>query len=49
MLALVAGGVVAYQAISGATAKSVQLDQDVGGNVDEAVQSFKDLVEQNTR
>ena len=49
VLALVAGGVVAYQAITGSTAKSVELNHDVGGNVDEAVQSFKDLVEQNTR
>jgi serine/threonine-protein kinase len=49
VLALVAGGVVAYQAISDATAKSVQLDEDVGGNVNDAVQSFKDLVENNTR
>ena len=43
VLALVAGGVVAYQAITDATAKSVELNEDVGGNVDEAVQSFKDL------
>ena len=49
VLALVAGGVVAYQAIGDATAKTVELNEDVGGNVDEAVQSFKDLVEQNTR
>jgi serine/threonine-protein kinase len=49
VLALIAGGVVAYQAISGATAKSVELNEDVGGRVDEAVQSFKDLVENNTR
>lgn len=49
ILALIGGGVVAYQAISGATEKSVQLDEDVGGNVGDAVQSFKDLVEQNTQ
>ena len=49
VLALVAGGVVAYQAITDATAKSVELNEDVGGNVDEAVQSFKDLIENNTR
>jgi serine/threonine protein kinase len=49
VLALIAGGVVAYQAINGATAKTVELNEDVGGRVDEAVQSFKDLVEQNTR
>jgi hypothetical protein len=49
VLALVAGGVVAYQAITDATAKSVELNEDVGGNVDEAVQSFKDLIESNTR
>jgi eukaryotic-like serine/threonine-protein kinase len=49
VLAVIAGGIVAYQAIDGATQKSVQLNEDVGGNLDEAVQSFKDLVEQNTR
>ena len=43
---LIAGGVVAYQAINGASAKTVELNEDVGGNVDDAVQSFKDLVEQ---
>jgi serine/threonine-protein kinase len=49
VLALVVGGFFAYQAINDATAKSVELNQDVGGNVDEAVQSFKDLIENNTR
>ena len=49
VLALVAGGAVAYQAINDATTKSVQLDEDVGGNVNDAVQSFKDLVENNPR
>ena len=29
--------------------QSVELNEDVGGRVDEAVKSFKDLVEQNTR
>jgi serine/threonine-protein kinase len=46
---VIAGGVFAYQSISDATTKSVQLNEDVGGNVDEAVGSFKDLVEDNTR
>ena len=37
VLALIAGGVFAYQAINGATAKPVELNEDVGGTVDEAV------------
>jgi serine/threonine protein kinase len=45
----IAGGAFAYQAINSGGNKSVQLDQDVGGNVDDAVQSFKDLVDNNTR
>ena len=49
LLALIAGGVAVYVAIDNATTKSVQLNEDVGGSVDDAIQSFKDLVEQNTR
>ena len=46
---LIAGGAFAYQAISGASDKQVQLNEEVGGSVDDAVQSFKDLVDDNTR
>jgi serine/threonine protein kinase len=49
VLALIAGGVVAYQAVDNATAKKVELNTNVRGNVDEAVQSLKDLIENNTR
>ncbi len=49
VIALIAGGAIAYQALSGSGGQSVQLDEDVRGNLDDAVQSFKDLVEQNTR
>jgi serine/threonine-protein kinase len=48
-LVLVAGGIVAFTQLGSPARKQVQLDQDVGGNVDDAVQSFKDLVENNTR
>ena len=40
---------IAYQAVNSGGNKQVQLNEDVGGNVDDAVQSFKDLVENNTR
>ena len=46
---LIAGGAIAYQAVNSSRDKTVQLNRDVGGNVDDAVQSFKDLVSDNTR
>ena len=46
---LIAGGAIAYQAVNSSRDKSVQLDRDVGGNVDDAVQSFQDLISDNTR
>ena len=47
---VIMAGVIAYQAVSGGGGnKQVQLNEDVGGSVDDAVQSFKDLVENNTR
>ena len=49
VLALIVAGVFAYQAINDATDKQVQLNEEVGGSVDDAVQSFKDLVDDNTR
>ena len=49
VLVVVIGGVIAYQAVNGGGNKQVQLNEDVGGSVDDAVQSFKDLVENNTR
>ena len=49
VLALIIAGVFAYNAISGATDKQVTLNEEVGGSFDDAVQSFKDLVDDNTR
>ena len=49
VLGLIAAGIFAYQAVSDATRKTVELNEQVRGNLDDAVQSFKDLVEQNTR
>ncbi|HET6550264.1 MAG TPA: protein kinase [Solirubrobacter sp.] len=48
---LIAGGAIAYQAFEGGggTDQQPQYNEDVGGNVGDAVGSFKDLVEQNTR
>jgi serine/threonine-protein kinase len=46
---VIAGGAVLYQTVGGSGNKQVELNSDVGGNVDDAVQSFKDLVETNTR
>ena len=46
---LIAGGAIAYQAVNSSRDKTVQLNRDVSGNVDDAVQSFKDLVADNTR
>jgi eukaryotic-like serine/threonine-protein kinase len=44
---VIAGGVVAYQNLG--SKKTVQLNPNVSGQVDDAVQSFKDLVDNNTR
>jgi eukaryotic-like serine/threonine-protein kinase len=49
VLVVVIGGVFAYQTVNNGGNKQVQLNEDVGGSVDGAVQSFKELVENNTR
>jgi eukaryotic-like serine/threonine-protein kinase len=50
VLALVAGGLLAYQALdSSGGGRSVQLRQDVRGQVDDAVQELRGLVEDNTQ
>jgi serine/threonine protein kinase len=49
VLIIVAGGAIAYQALNSASPKSVQLNEKVGGTVDDAVQSLKDLIDKNTR
>jgi serine/threonine protein kinase len=49
VIALIAGGAIAYQAINGGGAKQVELNSNVSGKVDDSVQSFKDLVQKNTQ
>jgi serine/threonine protein kinase len=49
VLVVIVGGVIGYQALNNSGTKTVQLDENVGGSVDSAVQSFKDLVANNTR
>jgi serine/threonine-protein kinase len=49
VIILIAAGAIAYQAMNGGGTQQVELKSDVRGNVDDAVQSFKDLVENNTR
>jgi uncharacterized protein HemX len=49
VLALVGGGLAAYQAVNGTTAKSVQLRKDVSGRVDRAAQELRALIEENTQ
>ena len=48
VLALVAAGIAAYQAVSSGS-KAVQLRQDVRGKVNDAVEQLKGLIEDNTR
>jgi serine/threonine protein kinase len=49
VLVVVAGGVAAYSALNSAGKKSVQIKRVVNEQVDQAVQDFKDLVDQNTQ
>jgi eukaryotic-like serine/threonine-protein kinase len=49
VLVVVAGGVAAYSALNSAGQKSVQIKRVVNEQVDQAVQDFKDLVDQNTQ
>jgi eukaryotic-like serine/threonine-protein kinase len=46
-LLVIAGAIVAYQSLG--TKKTVQLNRNVSGQVNDAVQSFKSLVDDNTR
>ncbi len=48
VLALVAAGIVGYQAVEDAGGKSVQLREDVRGQVDSAVDELRGLIEDNT-
>jgi serine/threonine-protein kinase len=47
VLLVIAGGIFAFQNLG--SKKTVQLNPNVSGQVDDAVQSFKDLVDNNTR
>jgi eukaryotic-like serine/threonine-protein kinase len=49
VLVVVAGGVAAYSALNSAGQKSVHIKRVVDQKVDQAVQDFKDLVDQNTQ
>jgi serine/threonine protein kinase len=48
VLALVAGGILAVQTVEGSGGQSVQLRENVRGNVDEAVDELRGLIEDNT-
>jgi serine/threonine-protein kinase len=49
VIVVVVAGVIAYQAVNSGGNKQVQLDEKIRGNLDDSVQSFKDLVSENTR
>jgi len=49
VLAVVVGGVFAYQALNSSGQKTVQIKRVVDEHVDQAVQDFKDLVDRNTQ
>jgi serine/threonine protein kinase len=48
VLALAAAGIVGYQALEDAAGRSVQLREDVRGQVDDAVGELRGLIEDNT-
>ncbi|MDA0165631.1 protein kinase [Solirubrobacter ginsenosidimutans] len=49
VIVIVVAGAIGYQALNNSGSKQVQLNEKVGGSVDDAVQSFKDLIDNNTR
>jgi archaellin len=49
VVVVVVAGVFAYHALNSAGQKSVQTKRVVNEQVDQAVQDFKDLVDQNTQ
>jgi uncharacterized protein HemX len=49
VLALIAGGLAVYQAAQGTAQQGVQLKRDVQGQVQDAVDEVKALIEDNTR
>jgi eukaryotic-like serine/threonine-protein kinase len=49
VLAIIAGGLAAYQAVSGGVEQGARLKEDVQGQVQDAVDEVKSLIEDNTR
>jgi serine/threonine-protein kinase len=49
VIALVVGGLVAYQALDSSSSTSVQLRQDVKGQVGDAIEQLRGLIEDNTQ
>jgi hypothetical protein len=49
VLAVVAAGVVAYEALNQSSNKTVQLGGQASGNVGDSVDSLKQLIQDNTR
>jgi eukaryotic-like serine/threonine-protein kinase len=49
VLALVVGGLAAYQAVNSSSSKSVQLRQDVKGQVNDAIEQLRGLIDDNTQ
>ncbi len=49
VILVVVGGVIAYQALDSSGKKTVHLKRVVNEHVDQAVQNFKDLIDQNTQ
>jgi hypothetical protein len=46
---LVAAGIAIYEAANSGGTKTVKLNEEIRGNVDQAVDSIKQLIEDNTR
>jgi hypothetical protein len=49
VVVVIVAGVIAYQALDSGGNQLVQLNENVRGTLDDSVQSFKDLLSENTR
>jgi eukaryotic-like serine/threonine-protein kinase len=49
VVVLVAAGIAIYQAVGSGSTKAVKLNEQIRGNVDQAVDDIKQLIEDNTR
>jgi hypothetical protein len=49
VVVLVAAGIAIYEAANSGGTKTVKLNEEIRGNVDQAVDSIKQLIEDNTR